>query len=174
MQQFLEEMFLTLSKMAHDKIHKYIHRELEELTKLELLEKLDIDLFNDFRNHQSNLEGQKTEFGGAIRLRMQMKKIARDIKNKVRLKTENENGLLKMKSQTMDSMVVDYVAKLIEKARERNLLATQQKNIHSMKSLLQSHFQQKLATPASEKESSEEEREKKDQPLTFILMDNKE
>jgi hypothetical protein len=43
-----------------------------------------------------------------------------------------------------------------------------------MKSLLQSHFQQKLATPASEKESSEEEREKKDQPLTFILMDNKE
>jgi hypothetical protein len=53
-----------------------------------------------------------------------MKKIARDIKNKVRLKTENENGLLKMKSQTMDSMVVDYVAKLIEKARERNLLAT--------------------------------------------------
>jgi len=73
MVKFVEEMHINLCEIATKKGQNYLDRQLNEITTLETIIKLDLSLFRDFRGSNVDNKNGKRDFGKVVKLKMKVK-----------------------------------------------------------------------------------------------------
>lgn len=80
--EFIEDIFITQTKMLDQKLDKMNNREIHFLTKQELIKKIDIIVFSDYYEMEKNEQQVKMDFAKVMFTKMRVKSMAKNLKSR--------------------------------------------------------------------------------------------